>query len=243
MTSGPVHSPCLDALWPSTWPRAHLHLASVLIADQAPSAHACAALGLSLIEASSKRQAQWFAGRQCALQALRAQGFDQAPQRGEDGAPSWPCGAVGSISHSHGHAVAVVGRSAHYQSLGLDIEAPLEPLRAQKLTKALLTCAELERLKALSPAEQTLAIGWSFALKESLFKALFPLTGVRFYFQHAETLSPPKQGAVSIRLLKELSQDWPAGSVITGYCDYFQTLLASLVPLTRPAAECAATAD
>lgn len=242
MTVNHTQPQLVAADWPVCWPRVG-RLFRCTVAEQPPTPDTCQALGLALIKAANKRQTQWFAGRCCALAGLRALGSDQTLQPGSDGAPLWPAGFVGSISHSQTLAAAIVSRRADQLSLGLDLEAPLAQERAFKLVKAILTPNERARLQGLNDAQQALAIGWSFSLKESLFKALYPLTGVHFYFQDAECLSPPAQGPVRMRLLKTLTPDWPAGQLLTGYCDYLQGFLATLLPVTAPAAEYAATAD
>ena len=48
-----------------------------------------------------------------------------------------------------------------------------------------------------------------FSAKESLFKALYPITGKRFYFHDAT-----RRDSRSLTLLKTLSADWKAGTTI-----------------------------
>jgi len=165
----------------------------------------------------AKRQAEHLAGRLCAREALWRQAeINGVPAVGEDRAPQWPAAVCGSITHGNGWAAAVVGARAQWQGLGLDIEKRLAPERALHLAGELLTPAELQRLQGLDEAAQALQITLTFSLKESLFKALYPLVGVRFYFQEAEVLSYSPDGQAELRLLTHLSDSWPAGSRLHG---------------------------
>ncbi|WP_044874763.1 4'-phosphopantetheinyl transferase superfamily protein [Pseudomonas sp. LFM046] len=179
----------------------------------------------------AKRQSEFLAGRLCARDALLAlTGSPEVPALGEDRAPVWPAGITGSISHGHGLATALVARSDQWRGLGLDLEEPLTATRAQRLAKQLLTEPELQRLAGLSPEQQAERITLTFSIKESLFKALYPLVGKRFYFQDAELLECDGVRA-RLRLLIDLSEEWTAGRELDGYHCMFQGRLLSLVAI------------
>lgn len=189
-----------------------------------------ARLGLSAPRARAKRQMEFLAGRYCAAVVLRGLGCALLPVRGADGCPQWPPGYCGSLSHSHGVAVAIAGRQHHWRSLGLDLETCLSASRAARLSGAILTPAEQQRLQAM-PAEQRAAqVSLCFSLKESLFKALYPLTGVRFYFADAEVLQAAA-GEAQLRLLKDLSPDWRKGTLLRGHYMHLGEQLLSLVAI------------
>ncbi|TXI37128.1 MAG: 4'-phosphopantetheinyl transferase superfamily protein [Nitrosomonas sp.] len=62
-------------------------------------------------------------GRYCAHQALEKIGYLAFPiLRDEYGAPIWPEGITGSISHSGDAAAAVVARKTNIQGIGLDLQ-------------------------------------------------------------------------------------------------------------------------
>lgn len=156
--------------------------------------------------AVAKRRAEYLAGRVCARAALRrAPGLDAVPGTGDDRAPRWPAGAVGAITHSHGEAAALTGDARQWRGLGLDRERWLAPARAARLRDELLTPAERDTLTGLSGQDLARRVTLTFSVKESLFKALYPLTGRRFYFQDAALEGD------RIRLLTGLSVDWRAG--------------------------------
>jgi 4'-phosphopantetheinyl transferase EntD len=70
-----------------------------------------------------KRRRDFALGRACAHAALAGLDRDSGPiARGEDGAPRWPAGLVGSITHTDGYAAALVARATDFAGLGVDAE-------------------------------------------------------------------------------------------------------------------------
>jgi 4'-phosphopantetheinyl transferase EntD len=71
--------------------------------------------------AGIKRQQEFCSGRFCAHQALDRLGYHDIPLLADQyGAPVWPCGITGSISHSGGIAVAAAVQKktlAHLESI------------------------------------------------------------------------------------------------------------------------------
>jgi len=177
----------------------------------------------------AKRQAEYLAGRLCAREALRrVTGQPGVPAVGEDRAPQWPLGVVGSITHGDNWAAALVAQREQWRALGLDVERLLPAERAQRLQGEILTPAELQRLQDLDENARALRISLSFSLKESLFKALYPLTLTRFYFHDAELLDID-QDSVRLRLLIDLHPDWRTGTELDGQFALFDNKVLSLV--------------
>ena len=108
--------------------------------------------------------------------------------RGRGPRPQWPHGIVGSITHGAGWAGVVVARQREWRGLGLDIERMLVCERADRLAGEILTPSELEAFASLGDHDRAELVTRTFSLKESLFKALYPLVKQRFYFQDAEVL-------------------------------------------------------
>jgi len=157
------------------------------------------------VRGSAKRQSEYLAGRLCARHGLDLLiGEYQVPPRGSAGMPLWPPGATGSIAHSHGRAVAMVGSDFCWRGLGVDLEPCLSIQRALRLAPSLLTSRERTHLAALkSTKEQAFFATLVFSFKESLFKALYPLCLTRFYFQDAQIVDY-RQGTAKLRLLRDL---------------------------------------
>lgn len=182
----------------------------------------------------AKRQAEHLAGRLCARDALLAlTGQPDVPAVGADRAPQWPNGVTGSITHGEGWAAAVVARTAHWRGLGLDVERLLPESRAERVQAAILTPAERAACHHLSAARRALCVTLAFSLKESLYKALYPLVRRYFHFQDAELLDLPaaEPGRVRLRLLADLNDEWRRGSLLSGQFALFDGRLLSLVAI------------
>lgn len=166
----------------------------------------------SIQRSVAKRQAEFLAGRLCARAALQQlDGLDCVPAIGEDRAPIWPAHISGSITHSTGHAAAIVAHKTQWRGLGMDLENLLTLERAERLAGEILTPDELQRMGA-GPREQIAQlVTLTFSAKESLFKALYPIVQKRFYFEHAELLEWSDIGHARLRLLTDLSAEWCHG--------------------------------
>ncbi|WP_407311590.1 4'-phosphopantetheinyl transferase [Pseudomonas sp. nanlin1] len=174
-----------------------------------------------------KRQAEFLSGRVCARHALRQlDGLGYTPQIGEDRAPVWSAQHCGSITHGQGWAAAVVAKQIDYRGLGLDAEPLLPVERAERLMGEILTPSELQRL---APSQLAMSVTLTFSLKESLFKALYPIVQKRFYFEHAELLEWDEQGHARLRLLTDLSAEWRSGVELDGQFCLHEGHLLSLV--------------
>lgn len=228
------HFPPFCTLLPPAWP-APLALpgAQLLCARFDPAqlhAEDFPRCGIAAIQGVAKRQGEYLAGRLCAREALRQlHGQPSVPARGADGAPQWPAGVVGSITHGAGLAAALVAHAHDWQGLGLDVEKPLSAARAARLAGEILTPAELQRASHLQAEAFAHLVSLTFSLKESLFKALYPLVRQRFYFQDAELLSWAEDGQARLRLALDLGAAWPAGSELDGQFAEFDGYLLSLI--------------
>jgi 4'-phosphopantetheinyl transferase EntD len=151
--------------------------------------------------AAAKRRREFATGRHCARTALAGLGVAPAPVlRGEMGAPRWPAGVVGSITHCAGYRAAAVARARDVLTLGVDAE-PGEGLPAGVLDLVALP-GERERLRDLSAAEPGTC--WDrllFSAKESVYKAWFPLTGRWLGFHDADVTIDAAAGTFRARPL------------------------------------------
>src|SRR5690606_3948746 len=109
----PYFPPCCslpshDWLLPRALPQAHL--SSSQFDPQRWTAEDFTLSGIPPARGLAKRQSEFLAGRLCAREALACLTQQRSiPAVGEDGAPQWPAGVVGSITHGAGLALAVVG--------------------------------------------------------------------------------------------------------------------------------------
>lgn len=135
-----------------------------------------------LEDAAQTRVEQFTAGRVCSRIALARLGVAATTPipRGEDRAPIWPKGFIGSITHTDAWCAAAVARLADVRTLGIDLE-PATPLK-EALWRRVCTPGERERLRELSNPGLMGKI--LFSAKESVYKCQYPLT-MQFLGFHA----------------------------------------------------------
>lgn len=156
--------------------------------------------------AVAKRRREFTVVRSCARRAMEKLGIPAQPVlTGERGAPRWPAGLVGSMTHCDGYCAAALVHATDLASLGIDAE-PDGPLPDGVLAAVSLP-GEAERLRRLS-AERP-GIHWDrllFSAKESVYKAWYPLTGQWLDFTEADIEiavdpSDPHRGSLHAALL------------------------------------------
>lgn len=124
--------------------------------------------------AGDKRRRDFTLGRSCAHAALAQLGGDDGMiGLSKNGAPLWPDGFCGSITHTAGYAAATVARRADFLSLGVDAERVGGV--TTKLWPKLFDAEEGALLAALSPELQLRVATILFSAKEACFKAWSPL--------------------------------------------------------------------
>jgi enterobactin synthetase component D len=194
------------------------------------------AIGLpdDLQDALPLRQAQFLAGRYCAREALRAldpQLGGVSLPRTPSGAPLWPCGITGSITHTPGFAWAAVASTRDVAGVGIDAErivssaqaASIGPMVAWPVELASGRDAGLDRLQALTLV---------FSAKEAIFKCLFRFVGVRFGFHDVRIVSvDPVTEVFDARVVRTLSGAFSAGTLLHGRYDVEAELVRTAVLL------------
>ncbi|MFC4329693.1 4'-phosphopantetheinyl transferase [Streptomyces andamanensis] len=159
-----------------------------------------------MVRAVAKRRREFAGVRDCARRAMEKLGVPPQPVLpGAGGAPRWPSGLVGSMTHCDGYCAAALGRSADVASVGIDAE-PDEPLPEEVLPAVTLP-DERRRLDEL--AERRPDVHWQrllFSAKESVYKAWYPLTGQWLDFTEADVEigtdpGAPHSGGFRARLL------------------------------------------
>jgi 4'-phosphopantetheinyl transferase EntD len=160
-----------------------------------PDEEACVA------RAVERRRREFTTGRYCARVALGRLGLVPAAiTKGPRGAPRWPDGVVGSITHCAGYRGAAVARTADVRAIGIDAE-PNEPLPGG-VSELVSSPGERARLAALADAFP--GVAWDrllFSAKESVYKAWAPITGSFLDFLEADVTFDPAAGSFVARLL------------------------------------------
>jgi 4'-phosphopantetheinyl transferase EntD len=150
--------------------------------------------------AVDRRRREFVTARACARRALEQLGLPVQPiPSGNRGAPQWPSGVVGSITHCEGYRACAVGRREDVATVGIDAEPNL-PLPDGVLGDIALP-EEMSRLRVL--AGELPELRWDrllFSIKESVYKAWFPLTERWLGFEDAAVEIDP-EGGFSARLL------------------------------------------
>ncbi|MGW1768020.1 4'-phosphopantetheinyl transferase family protein [Streptomyces sp. NPDC002073] len=148
------------------------------------------------------RRREFTTVRHCARQAMRELGVDRPwpVLPGPGGAPRWPEGLVGSMTHTAGFRAAAVARSADVPALGIDAE-PHRPLDPDVL-EAVALPREREMLAELAVSHPGTA--WDrvlFSAKESVYKAWYPAARQMLEFEDAVVEIDPRRARFEARLL------------------------------------------
>lgn len=154
-----------------------------------------------IARAVDKRRREFTTVRGCARQALARLGYEAVPiLPGQRGAPQWPAGIVGTMTHCDGYRACALALDRDVRTLGVDAEpdAPLPDgvLEAIALTEEL---AMLRDLDVRSPG-----VHWDrllFSAKEAVYKAWFPLARKWLDFSEARITIDPLAGTFDARLL------------------------------------------
>jgi len=114
-------------------------------------------------------------GRLCALRALTDAGYNVKGSLAQldDGQVDWPFKTRGSISHSHGIAIAVVANKSDVRYLGVDLEEIVEVANAKEMANLIAHDDEFTCLIGLG-INFSIKFSLLFSAKEAIYKALYP---------------------------------------------------------------------
>lgn len=161
-----------------------------------------------------KRRREFTTVRHCARQALARLGRPPAAIiPGERGAPGWPGGVVGSMTHCAGYRAAVLAEAGEIVTVGIDAE-PHVPL-PEGVENAVTLADERVHLAELAAAHP--GVHWDkllFAAKESVYKAWFPLAREWLGFSDARLRFDPA-GTFTAELLVDGPQ--VKGEMLRGF--------------------------
>lgn len=180
------------------------------------------------------RRREFAAVRSCARACLERLGHPRVPiLPGVGGAPGWPVGVQGSMTHCAGYAAAAAGPAHRISAIGIDAE-PDEPL-PDGVLHLVATPAERDRLVA-TPAVPG-APCWDrllFSAKEAVYKAWFPLVGEWLDAQEAEILFEPHVATFTAVLSRDgLIIDGCPVTRVHGRWTREQGILLTAVVMTR----------
>ncbi|MFF2845573.1 4'-phosphopantetheinyl transferase [Streptomyces sp. NPDC058001] len=157
-----------------------------------------------IARAVPKRRREFTTARLCAREALARLGYPAAPiLRDPRGAPLWPEGVVGSLTHCAGYRAAAVAHRTDLVALGLDAE-PNAPLPDRDTLALIALPGERDHLAELAAAHPDLEVHWDrllFSAKESVYKAWYPLTGRWLGFEEAEVTLSARENSFRAKFL------------------------------------------
>ncbi len=128
-----------------------------------------------MARAVEKRRREFTAGRVLARTAMGRLGISEQPLlNGDDRAPIWPAGVVGTITHTRGWCAVAMAKATDVRALGADVEQDT-PLEA-RLWDSVLNPDEIDHLQGMH-ADEARALGkLIFSAKECAYKAQYLLT-------------------------------------------------------------------
>lgn len=151
--------------------------------------------------AVEKRRREFRTGRACARAALVELGIEpQAIPSGERGAPQWPAGIVGSITHCEGYRAAALAPAVDLLTVGIDAE--VDAALPDGVLGDIALPEERRGLEVLAGEEPGLS--WDrllFSIKESVYKAWFPLAERWLGFEDACVTIDRERGSFVASLL------------------------------------------
>ncbi|SDW99516.1 4'-phosphopantetheinyl transferase superfamily protein [Ruegeria halocynthiae] len=143
----------------------------------------------AMANALNKRRLEFASGRAAARQAMKDLNLPSyAIPMAADRSPVWPAGIVGSITHSDDICIAAVAHDYHKVSIGIDVE-PEAPLGSE-FEEIICTPSERAWLDTQGSAQHRRLATQIFCVKESIYKALYPLTGQVIGFNEVELELP-----------------------------------------------------
>jgi 4'-phosphopantetheinyl transferase EntD len=190
----------------------------------------------TVARAVPKRRQEYASVRVCARRAMRELGVAPTPlPPGRRGAPRWPSGLVGSMTHCPGYQAAVIGHARDFRGFGIDAEPNLP------LPRSLMKIVALpqERLLVRALAEVSHQVCWDrlvFSAKEAVFKVWYPLTGRELDFRSAEIGIDSALGTFIARLaMPDIGADSALLKTLHGRWMCRNGIVATAITLANPA--------
>ena len=163
-----------------------------------------------ITNAVQSRRREFAAVRNLARDCLGRLGYPPvAILPGPGGAPAWPAGVQGSMTHCIGYAAAAVGPCPAILGIGIDAE-PDAPL-PDGVLDLVATHVEQDRLTVIR--READGPHWDrllFSAKEAIYKAWFPVVGEWLDHHEAEIVFDPHGQTFSAQLSRD-------GLIINGH--------------------------
>lgn len=160
-------------------------------------------------DAVRKRQIEFATVRKLARQALAVLGMPASEiLHDREGAPVWPEGVAGSLTHCTTRGLVAIGRAGELGTVGIDAEDRVE--LPDHVWSLVFDEREAQFLEAQPPAERARSALMMFSAKEAFYKAQFPRSKTVLNFgdvcvERVQRETPDRfEGTFSCRLLREV---------------------------------------
>ena len=171
--------------------------------------------------ATPQRQRGFRAGRYCASRALEQLGMPGAcPGVTDHGAPAWPPGTVGSITHAMSLVCAAAAPRRQCAGVGIDIEPIASLDKAHALASRAATSPEVFGVMDGMKFDYATAVALIMSAKHSLYKCVYPQVGRSFSYLDASVEDVQRStNRFRARLKVRLSSGWVGGTTVSGQWD------------------------
>lgn len=176
-----------------------------------------------------RRKREYLAGRACAAYLLDAAGTVPGWLPGDrDGAPVWPVGHTGSVTHTRDVAAAALLRMHGREYLGIDLENVIAPGLCEEM-RLVMTQEEYRYLKRQRVMRFDQAMTVAFSVKESYFKAFYRALNGRFRSKDVSIVDLTVDGRVTLRLNKNSPCPGPDGGLLHAHYLYHGEAVLTVV--------------
>jgi 4'-phosphopantetheinyl transferase EntD len=187
----------------------------------------------AVASAVDKRRREFALGRSLARRALAELGQPPTPLlHGDDRAPVWPAGFVGSITHTQGLCAAAVTRRGSLRSVGIDAERDVD-----LATHVLATICDAEErawLATQPEASQGRLAKLVFSIKECVYKVQYPLSATFLDFSAVRVDVDTNAGRWTATFLEPAGGVFAIGDTVAGKWLRAGGLLLTAATLREP---------
>jgi len=171
----------------------------------------------SISKSVFERQAEYLAGRICAIQAINI--FDSSVidvPIGLNRCPVTPDHIMATITHADNIALSMAAPKDCVHFLGVDLEKIIEEKIVNEIQMGVVNEQEVLLLQELG-LDFSVAFSIVFSAKESLFKALYPFVNRYFDFSVVNIVELNEtENTVKFRLIENLTPSFVEGRQIDG---------------------------
>jgi enterobactin synthetase component D len=135
--------------------------------------------------------------------------------RSATGAPIWPAGITGSITHTRGFTSAAVAHTSAFAAIGIDTETIMSPAQARNVSLSVAwACEAVQTRKAGCDHLEGLTL--IFSAKESIFKCFSATAGFFDYRDVRIVEVDGNAGTFTARVMRTLSPELQVHALLHG---------------------------